>query len=1162
MPKQYFYVNHVDGDDALFAMFADRVQALQYQILAFAREYMRIGAIDSYAKFRLKKARIKTFVDFMKSPKYQAQFTSGLTKVEICQTIYDSHKEAFALDAIKDDVVENAPSKFEKKRTKQIAAARDEKYASQFEPESLVIELTQSTVVSGLFVFAGLLAWFAFHRLCDFATKVETELESSSAIVKRVLKNWDPKVWIDNIVPSDPKVMLLLIELKTLVHVIYEWQYGTRSGMLSWASNFLITRTKDFVSSLRNVLSILPMRVTEPQVGQFQPETKAMEDFISMLSSFAANYKIQGLTPENIRLANAEFAYLNNVQKQAKDVINGIKNVISVICRVIFSFDPFDSYFQEFSYKLLLVIEYVSRWDMKPPQTHEDMELVLSQYERYKGLAIDEQMSHVPNHLKSLFMAKFSRLEQLASECSNTLRGDVRRVEPVVILLSGAPGSGKTQAANAIKKCISKTVGDKTIDNFSVNLKSEYFEGYRNQRFVTCDEFFSTTSVDDRRIEATSLINMTNTTPYNLNMAFGEKGKKFFNSEYIIITSNHLRPDSGIDAGLTDSAAFERRMHIKAYRDDPYCGSIVDNTFTIWGCDLFPEYVGAKFNAGQLANLMLEIHKIHKRYYDTAFDQSEEFYDLATNDDFRLPNSLPPQATSVRGSMALEPDLFDPEDFTECMLDAANYLELFTRHIAGDYYDHETIEILSIIFMIFGTVAIVTYMFSGTVDDFDPESHDDRVRRRNPKANRHKKEKQQKRTFRRGGMEVQNETVLDESFGRVESCVIGFQAKYIKDDIPYVTSCVGHHIKNSYYMIPGHFYDDVSGTHVTEFTVFTAERAFVMDFPDETEFFGPGDLDVLFVHLVLPQQPVSMYNYLCEETSSQVENFVEGSLAYLLGRSNSSFYVKKAIKSRISKNMDYAYGSSHYYLESPICYEADTNRGDSGCAVVVKLPTDQVIVLGIHSGRNIVSGVKLGCALPITKELVDEVFNHFEVQSNNFPLVPCGSVVYGVPVATHSRIKRSSLYGYAGPPIFIPARMSSFLNEDRELVNPAFKAIGKLHQEFTQPSDIPQEVMTYLQMYYPRDIRYQQVFTFEQAVNGCPELNAPSICATTSPGYPFCLPSVKGVSTPTKGKAPWITNVEDRYVCSPELIDIVNKGLSSLRQGYNIDVIWTNDETG
>nr|WIW43213.1 MAG: polyprotein [Eidolon dupreanum teschovirus] len=129
------------------------------------------------------------------------------------------------------------------------------------------------------------------------------------------------------------------------------------------------------------------------------------------------------------------------------------------------------------------------------------------------------------------------------------------RPEPVVLLLKGKPGQGKSVAAELLAKMLSQTLTGKR-DYFSFNAALQHFDGYQQQPVVVLDDLGQNPDGLDFKM----FCQLVSTTTCVLPMAdLADKGREF-KSEILICTTNlpALNPVT-----ISDPKALERRIFIE-----------------------------------------------------------------------------------------------------------------------------------------------------------------------------------------------------------------------------------------------------------------------------------------------------------------------------------------------------------------------------------------------------------------------------------------------------------------------------------------------------------------------------------------------------------------------------------------------------------------------
>jgi hypothetical protein len=154
------------------------------------------------------------------------------------------------------------------------------------------------------------------------------------------------------------------------------------------------------------------------------------------------------------------------------------------------------------------------------------------------------------------------------------------RIQPVMCVLRGAPGVGKTAIANPIAAAImleGGLFGDKEVnpDEIAKHIWSksisEYWNGYVGQKAIVIDDIFQT--VQDHTTQENDYINvirMIGSFALPLNMAdLASKGKEYFCSRLVFGTTN-VENISAFEKCVTDEQAVLRRMeHVYEIQVEP-----------------------------------------------------------------------------------------------------------------------------------------------------------------------------------------------------------------------------------------------------------------------------------------------------------------------------------------------------------------------------------------------------------------------------------------------------------------------------------------------------------------------------------------------------------------------------------------------------------------
>jgi len=172
----------------------------------------------------------------------------------------------------------------------------------------------------------------------------------------------------------------------------------------------------------------------------------------------------------------------------------------------------------------------------------------------------------MPPNVSTLFtalMALEKKVEFSKNRCAS-------RVEPQTIYIAGPTAQGKTFMLDVLAANL--MAHDQTIAHYGdfkpdVHMyckqkESEYWEEYNGQPFVVFNDAFIGSTTESNMTEAKMLMGVCEGGSYACNMAFDRKGKTYFNSPYVMITSN--RPNFH-NVGLFTKDALERRMNFPVY---------------------------------------------------------------------------------------------------------------------------------------------------------------------------------------------------------------------------------------------------------------------------------------------------------------------------------------------------------------------------------------------------------------------------------------------------------------------------------------------------------------------------------------------------------------------------------------------------------------------
>lgn len=188
---------------------------------------------------------------------------------------------------------------------------------------------------------------------------------------------------------------------------------------------------------------------------------------------------------------------------------------------------------------------------------------------RHEGTVLTDayRMNSESTTILHRYLAMLDDLCRTCSAAMHMARGT--RAPPVVLALSGKPGVGKTWLTKAISDHVLTTIlteerAKQLNDDLSCEIfqkgATEYWNGYCNQKVVIMDDFGQSVPVPGVDNDYMDLIRMANCWAYPLNFADLEnKGKNFFESEFLILTTN-LDNISSCQKVIMEPEAVTRRI--------------------------------------------------------------------------------------------------------------------------------------------------------------------------------------------------------------------------------------------------------------------------------------------------------------------------------------------------------------------------------------------------------------------------------------------------------------------------------------------------------------------------------------------------------------------------------------------------------------------------
>lgn len=149
----------------------------------------------------------------------------------------------------------------------------------------------------------------------------------------------------------------------------------------------------------------------------------------------------------------------------------------------------------------------------------------------------------------------------------NAMRSAANKMVPTAVYFHGLPYLGKSTLMKLLRLAIMEKTGIETDIQkalYSVDLTSDYFEGFVPgiTKFVQFDDIFQSKEQTQLYKTVAFLNHAIDDTPYNLNMAFQNKGCTFFDAEYLFATSNSLPSSNWLSAWTANPTAIARRFQL------------------------------------------------------------------------------------------------------------------------------------------------------------------------------------------------------------------------------------------------------------------------------------------------------------------------------------------------------------------------------------------------------------------------------------------------------------------------------------------------------------------------------------------------------------------------------------------------------------------------
>lgn len=182
-----------------------------------------------------------------------------------------------------------------------------------------------------------------------------------------------------------------------------------------------------------------------------------------------------------------------------------------------------------------------------------------------QGKLFSKQMANMkmPFYVSKFHDATMRDLKEIVVKVENSgVFSQKPRVEPILTLLFGRAGAGKTILSRFLAKGLCNHAGLGHCwknQSYYRTVEQEFWDAYNNQYICAIDDFMQKKdTIANPNPEIFETIRMNNSAPYNLHMAeMSNKGTTNFTSRHVIYTSNAVNFSI---KSIEDPGAFKRRL--------------------------------------------------------------------------------------------------------------------------------------------------------------------------------------------------------------------------------------------------------------------------------------------------------------------------------------------------------------------------------------------------------------------------------------------------------------------------------------------------------------------------------------------------------------------------------------------------------------------------
>ncbi len=410
------------------------------------------------------------------------------------------------------------------------------------------------------------------ETLSDLTSKITQAIDESRSFIEQTHEK------INNYLPRFATALFSAILVYGILKASFEKDYSiiTFLGVISVA--FVTVFPSEIMTLVGKIMSV-------PQYASAQNLEEIPWDTIINLLTLSTAF-FTGLDLKKFKFKTKDIipviSSLPRLDKGIRHAIDAVSDIIISIVNYVrehvYNLHPYirkDTGVEQVDAFLRQAGPLIERsWSVQPPYSMADYELIIHLQFVGGQLMLVKSFGDKNNdaNLKKIIGTVMTLLEKIRRPYdASSLRAKYTRCEPIVIMLKGPPGQGKSYFGLLLAKMIAANCIPGAKENIDKNESSYiytrapetvYWDGYAGQYITFLDDLGqSTDQAGQPDSEYMNFIRMVNTFQSPLHMAeMSQKANTFFQSKFVIVTTNH---DSFSNVkSINFLSAFKRRFDI------------------------------------------------------------------------------------------------------------------------------------------------------------------------------------------------------------------------------------------------------------------------------------------------------------------------------------------------------------------------------------------------------------------------------------------------------------------------------------------------------------------------------------------------------------------------------------------------------------------------